>query len=49
MASKYCGGEEEEWEVVNVRRFHELEQSLPKDPFPMPKIDQPVDATIGIL
>ena len=28
MASKYCGGEEEEWEVTSVRRFHRLKESM---------------------
>ena len=27
--------------------FTDLNKACPKDPFPMPKIDQPVDATIG--
>ena len=27
--------------------FTNLNKACPKDPFPMPKIDQPVDATVG--
>ena len=45
MASKYCGSEEEEWQVVSLCRFHGLKPDMPKEPFPMPKIDQLVDAT----
>ena len=47
MVSKYCGGEEKKWEVASVRRFTDLNKACPKDPFPMPKIDQLVDATVG--
>ena len=31
--------------VARMRRLHRFEQSMPKDSFPMPKIDQLVDAS----
>ena len=34
MASKYYSGEEEEWEMASVRRFHRLQQSLPQRSIP---------------
>ena len=33
--------------MVSVRGFYRFEQSLPKDPFPISRIDQLVDATMG--
>ena len=30
MASKYCSGKEEEWEVASMRRFHGLKWGLPQ-------------------
>ena len=33
--------------MENVRRFHGLKPSLPKDSFPLPRIDQLVDSTAG--
>ena len=47
MVGQYCGSEEEEWEVVSVCGFHRSNKACPKDPFPMPRIDQLVDATVG--
>jgi hypothetical protein len=47
VASKHHHGEEEEWKVVNVHRFYILEQMLPKDNFPLARIDQIVDTTAG--
>ena len=47
MVSKYCGGEEKsgKWRVcVN---FTDLNKACLKDLFPMLKIDQLVDATVG--
>ena len=35
------------WEVANVVDFTDLNKACPKDPFPMPRMDQLVDATIG--
>lgn len=47
MVGQYCGGKEEEWEVASGVDFTDLNRAYPKDPFPMPKIDQLVDATVG--
>ena len=47
MVGQYCGSEKEEWEVVSVCGFHKSNKACPKDPFPMPRIDQLVDATVG--
>ena len=47
MAFKYSGGKEKEWKVEGLRRFPNLNQACPKDPFPLPKIDLLVDATYG--
>ena len=47
MVSQYNSGEKEKWEVASMCRFHGFKYSLPKDPFPMPRIDQLVDATIS--
>ena len=33
--------------MENVRGFHGPEQGLPKDNFPLPRIDQLVDSTAG--
>ena len=34
MVSEYRGGEEEEWKIEGLRRFHELEPGMPKRPIP---------------
>ena len=47
MISKYCSGKEEEWEVAVCVDFMDLNKACPKDPFPMPKIDQLVNAIVG--
>ena len=47
MVSKYCSGKEEEWEVAVCVDFMDLNKACPKDPFPMPKIDQLVNAIVG--
>jgi len=50
VAGQYCGGKEEEWEMVSVCvcvDFIDLNKACPKDLFPMPRIDQLVDATVG--
>ena len=47
MASQYHGGEEKEWEMEVCVDFIDLNRACPKDPFPMPKIDQLVDAMYG--
>jgi len=46
MVGKYCASEKER-KVKVMRRLHELEQGLSERPFPIPKIDQLVDATFG--
>ena len=46
MTGQYYGGEEEKWEMVCVRvDFTDLNKFCPKDPFPVPRIDQLVDTT----
>ena len=47
MVSQYSGGEKEKWKVVSMCDFMDLNKTCPKDPFPMPRIDQLVDAIIG--
>ena len=47
MVGQYCGSEKEEWEVVSVYGFHRSNKACPKDPIPMPRIDQLVDAIVG--
>ena len=47
MVGQYSGSKEEKWKVASMCGFHRLEQGLSKDPFPMPRIDQLVDATVG--
>ena len=47
MVGQYYGSEEEEWEVVNAYGFHRSNKACPKDPIPMPRIDQLVDAIVG--
>ena len=48
MVGQHSGGEEEEeWEKVSVYGFHRSKQSLPKDPFSIPRIDQLVDVMVG--
>ena len=47
MVSKHYSGKEEEWEVAMCIDFTDLNKSCPKDPLPMLKIDQLVDATVG--
>ena len=49
MVGQYRGSQEEKWKVTSLCRFHEPKQSMPKDLFPMPRIDQLVDATAGHL
>ena len=34
MVGQHGAGEEEEWEVVSVCRFHRFKQSLPQEPLP---------------
>ena len=45
MAGQYCGSEEKDWRVCVD--FTDLNKACPKDPFPMSRIDQLVDATGG--
>ena len=47
MVGHYRGGEEEKQEMVHVCRFMDLDKVCLKDPFPIPRIDQLVDATVG--
>ena len=47
MVSQHCGSKKEEWKVVSMRGLQRLEQSLSEDPFPLSRIDQLVDATVG--
>ena len=47
MVDQYCIGEEKKrrWRVCVD--FINLNKACPKDPFPMPQIDQLVDATVS--
>ena len=49
MASEYRGGEKKNGKWRVCVDFTNLNWPCPKDPFPMPKIDQLVDATYGYL
>ena len=49
MASEYRGGEKKNGKWRVCVDFTNLNRPCPKDPFPMPKIDQLVDATYGYL
>ena len=47
MVGKYCGGQEEDRKMACVCvDFTDLNRACPKDPFPMPRIDQLVDVTV---
>ena len=46
MVGKYRGSQEEDRKMACVD-FTDLNKACPKDPFPMPRIDQLVDATVG--
>jgi len=40
-----CGvGQEAKWNLEDVRGLHRPEQGLPKNSYPLPKIDKLVDA-----
>ena len=45
MVGEYRGGQEEEWQMESCVDFMDFNRACPKDPFPMPKIDQLLDAT----
>ena len=47
MVGQHRGGKEEEREVEGMCGLHRPEQSLSKRSFPLPRIDQLVDATLG--
>ena len=47
MVGQYRGSQEEKWKVVSLCRLHGPNKACPKDPFPMPRIDQLVNATAG--
>ena len=47
MAGKYRGGQEEDRKMACCVDFTYLNKACAKDPFPMPRIDQLVDATVG--
>ena len=48
MVGEYCGGQEEVRKMACVCvDFIDLNRVCPKDPFPMPRIDQLVDVTVG--
>jgi hypothetical protein len=40
-------GPEEKWKMANVYYLHRFEQVLPKDDFPLARIDMIVDSTVG--
>ena len=48
MVGEYHGGQEEDRKMACVCvDFTDLNRACPKDPFPMPRINQLVDATVG--
>ena len=47
MVGQYCGSKEKEQKVASLCGLHDLNKACPKDHFPMPRIDQLVDATVG--
>ena len=47
MVGQHRGGKEEEREVEGMCGLHRPEQSLSKRSFPLLRIDQLVDATLG--
>ena len=47
MAGQHSSGEKENWEVASMSRLYNLHKVCPKYPFPLSRIDQLVDATIG--
>ena len=47
MAGKYHGGQEEDRKMACCVDFTDLNKACPKDPFPIPRIDQLVDAIVG--
>ena len=47
MAGQYCGGGKEEWEMASECGFTDLNKAYPKDHFPMPRINQLVDAAVS--
>lgn len=46
MVSQCCVGKESQREVANMQWLH-LNKACPKDSYPLPWIDQLVDATVG--
>jgi hypothetical protein len=47
VTSECCHGEEEKWKMVDVHGLHRPKQMLPKDNFPLARIDQVVDTAAG--
>ena len=47
MIGEYRGNEKEDRKMASVCGLTDLNRAYPKDPFPMPRIDQLVDATVG--
>ncbi|XP_077219760.1 uncharacterized protein LOC143853950 [Tasmannia lanceolata] len=47
LACKCRYGKESQWEVEDLRRIHRFDKAYPKDSYPLPKIDQLIDATAG--
>ena len=47
MISQYNGGEEEKGKWRVCVDFTDLNKACPKDPFPMLRVDQLVDATVN--
>ena len=46
MAGQYCGSEKKNGKWLVCVDFIDLNKACPKDPFPIPKIDQLVDAIV---
>ena len=47
MVGQHGGGKEEDWEIASMCGLHRSNKTCPKDPFPIPQIDQLVDAIVG--
>jgi hypothetical protein len=47
LARKPCSCTKENWWIKNCIDYTDLNKHCPKDPFPLPRIDQVVDSTAG--
>jgi hypothetical protein len=47
MVSKCGDGDQEEWKMTDVYRFHRLKEMMPKGRFPLARIEKIVDSVAG--